>query len=104
MRKRSVRAVIGRILLVSLIVVVLLLALTGGAGVIFVQRTLPQTRGELTISGLQQKTYVLRDQWGVPHITGENLHDVLLAPGYVTAQDRLFPMALKRRVALGRLA
>ena len=33
MRKRSVRAVIGRILLVSLIVVVLLLALTGGAGV-----------------------------------------------------------------------
>ena len=104
MRKRSVRAVIGRILLVSLIVVVLLLALTGGAGVIFVQRTLPQTRGELTISGLQQKTYVLRDQWGVPHITGENLHDVLFAQGYVTAQDRLFQMEFNRRVALGRLA
>jgi len=32
------------------------------------------------------------------------LHDVAFAQGYITAQDRLFQMALHRRIAQGRLA
>ena len=104
MRKRSTRSVIGRILLGALLVVLLLISLSGAAAVLFVQRTLPQTSGSLSVKGLLQPTYVLRDQWGVPHITGDNLHDVLFAQGYVTAQDRLFQMEFNRRVAMGRLA
>ncbi len=70
----------------------------------FVQRTLPQTTGTLTVQGLNQPVSVIRDQWGVPHITASNLHDVIFAQGYVTAQDRLFQMELSRRIAQGRLA
>jgi penicillin amidase len=104
MQKRSVRATIGRVLLVVLLVIVLLLGLAGGTAIVLIERTLPQTTGSLSVKGLQQTTYILRDQWGVPHITGATLHDVLLAQGYATAQDRLFQMEFNRRVAQGRLA
>src|SRR5215472_2503730 len=104
MRKRSIRSVIGYILLGTLVVVLLLVSFGGAAAVLFVQRTLPQTTGSLSIKGLLQPTYVLRDEWGVPHITGGNLHDVVFAEGYVSAQDRLFQMEFNRRVAMGRLA
>ena len=96
--------VIRRILLITLIVLIALLGLGTGAAVIFVQRTLPETNGSLSVSGLSQPTSVERDQWGVPHITGANLHDVFFTQGYVTAQDRLFQMEFNRRIAQGRLA
>jgi penicillin G amidase len=104
MHRRSTRSVIGHILLGSLAVVFLLVSFGGAAAVLFVQRTLPQTSGSLSVKGLLQPTYVLRDQWGVPHIAGNNLHDVIFAEGYVSAQDRLFQMEFNRRVAMGRLA
>ena len=104
MRKRSIRATIGRVLLGALVAVILLVGLVGAGSLVFVGRTLPTTSGSFTIKGLEQPTYVLRDGYGVPHITGANLHDVLFAQGYVTAQDRLFQMEFNRRVAEGRLA
>jgi penicillin G amidase len=104
MRKRSIRAIIGRILQGALIVLILLLGLTGTGAVVFAGRTLPTTSGSIQVKGLEQTTYVLRDGYGVPHITAANLHDVLFAEGYVTAQDRLFEMEFNRRVAEGRLA
>src|SRR5690348_14044776 len=94
----------GRILLGIVIAVVVIVAALGGAGYVFIRRTLPETRGTIHVAGMQQGATVIRDQWGVPHITASSLHDLAFAQGYVTAQDRLFQMEFNRRVAAGRLA
>jgi len=46
---------------------------------------------------------VIRDEWGIPHIFGDNLPDVAFAEGYLMAQDRLVQMDLVRHNAAGRL-
>lgn len=103
-RRRSAGRIIFRVLLGTAITVVVLAALAGTTSVWFVQRTLPQTTGTLTIKGLHSNVSVVRDKWGVPHITGDDLHDVSFAEGYTQAQDRLFQMEFNRRIAQGRLA
>jgi len=47
---------------------------------------------------------VVRDRWGVPHIYASDEHDLYVAQGYVTAQDRLWQMLLRRQAARGRLS
>ncbi len=47
---------------------------------------------------------VRRDNHGVPHIEAASQNDLLLAQGYVTAQDRLWQMDMLRRNAAGELA
>ncbi|HKS70560.1 MAG TPA: penicillin acylase family protein [Ktedonobacterales bacterium] len=101
---RKLFSILGRILITLLAVLVALALVLGGGAVLFVGRTLPQTSGTLTLSGLQAPVSVIRDRWGVPHITGQTLNDVAFAQGYVTAQDRLFQMEFNRDVAAGRLA
>lgn len=101
---RQARRLLVRVSLGTLIALVVLAGLLAGGSFAFVRRTLPQTSGTLTAPGLEQPVSVLRDQWGVPRITGSTLHDVAFAQGYVTAQDRLFQMEYNRRVAAGRLA
>jgi penicillin amidase len=86
------------------VLAVVVVGVVGVGGFVLVQRSLPQVTGTLTVGGLHNSVSVLRDQWGVPHITGADLHDVAFAQGYVTAQDRLFQMEFNRRVAQGRLA
>lgn len=103
-KTRRLRTRIGRALIVALVMLVIVSALAAGGGYIFVQRTLPQVAGTLKVAGLEQPVSVTRDQWGVPHITGDSVHDVVFAQGYVTAQDRLFQMEFNRRVAQGRLS
>ncbi|HKT36991.1 MAG TPA: penicillin acylase family protein, partial [Ktedonobacterales bacterium] len=103
-RRRRVGRTVFRVLLGLAIAVVILAALGGTTSVWFVQRTLPQTTGTLKVKGLDSTVSVLRDSWGVPHITGDDVHDVAFAEGYVTAQDRLFQMEFNRRIAQGRLA
>lgn len=103
-RRRSVGQTLFRVLVGVAIGAVLLAGLAGTTAVWFVQRTLPQTTGTLHVKGLSNNVSVLRDKWGVPHITGNDIHDVVFAEGYVTAQDRLFQMEFNRRVAQGRLA
>ncbi len=93
-----------RLLAAALISVVVFVLLLGGSAILYAQNTLPQTSGTLNIPGLQRQVSVVRDRWGVPHITAFTLHDVAFAQGYVTAQDRLFQMEMNRRIAQGRLA
>ena len=102
--RRSFRRVALRVALGAVIGVVVLATIAAATSVWFVQRTLPQTTGTLTVKGLHSKVSVLRDSFGVPHINGDDLHDLAFAQGYVTAQDRLFQMEFNRRVAQGRLA
>ena len=53
---------------------------------------------------MQAAVTVVRDRWGVPHITASNTDDVFFAQGFVQAQDRLFQMDLWKRAAQGRLS
>jgi penicillin G amidase len=64
----------------------------------------PQTSGTLTLDGLQAAVTVVRDRWGIPHITASTTDDLFFAQGFVQAQDRLFQMDLWRRASQGRLS
>lgn len=66
--------------------------------------SLPQVDGTLAIDGLSAPVTVLRDAQGVPHLRAANMDDLVLAQGYVTAQDRLWQMETLRRHAAGTLA
>jgi len=74
------------------------------AGVILARRTLPQVSGTTRIPGLHGPVMVVRDRWGVPHIYATNNHDLFAAQGYITAQDRLWQMLLRRQAARGQLS
>ncbi len=65
---------------------------------------LPQIDGSLSIAGLSAPVTVQRDTHGVPHISAAGVDDLLIAQGFITAQDRLFQMDTLRRHAAGDLA
>src|SRR3990172_7131731 len=68
------------------------------------RRPLPQTKGRVTLEGLQSPVEIIRDRWGVPHIYASNLRDTFFGVGYAQAQDRLWQMELNRRLASGTLS
>ena len=92
------RAVVG--LVVAFIFVAVLTGL-------FYQTTLsglaPES-GVLTLAGLTAPVKVVRDAAGIPHIYAQNRIDLARALGYTEAQDRLFQLEMRRRLAEGRLA
>lgn len=69
-----------------------------------IQRSFPQTSGELELSGLAAEVTVQRDDLGVPTITADSSHDLFYAQGFVHAQDRFFEMDFRRHVTSGRVA
>lgn len=71
---------------------------------VLLQRSLPQTEGELILPGLSHTVEITYDKMGIPQIWAETEMDGYLALGYLHAADRLFQMDLTRRVAKGRLA
>ncbi len=66
--------------------------------------SLPQLDGTLAIDGLAAPVTVQRDAHGVPHLRAASLDDLVIAQGYITAQDRLWQMEALRRHAAGTLA
>jgi penicillin amidase len=87
---------------VALVVVVIVVVTV--MTVSLVRRPLPQSSGELTVSGLTAKVTVLRDDRGVPQIYADNPQDLFRAQGYVAAQDRFFEMDVRRHITAGRLS
>ncbi len=85
------------------VIVVLGLAL-GGVVVWNVRASFPQLSGELKVAGLAGKVTVYRDKNGIPHIYADSSEDLLLAQGYVHAQDRFFEMDFRRHLTAGRLS
>jgi penicillin amidase len=69
-----------------------------------VQRPTPNLNSNFELPGLQAAVEVLRDKHGIPHIYAEHETDLLMAQGFIHAQDRLWQMEQNRRVAWGRLA
>ncbi len=82
---------------------IIILLLVGGIW-FYLNSFKPMYSGELSLNGLQEKTEVYYDDFGIPHIYAENEHDAYLALGFVHAQDRLFQMEMMRRVGGGRLS
>ncbi|TCT20000.1 penicillin amidase [Melghiribacillus thermohalophilus] len=85
----------------TLLVIVLGLVIFVNA---YISRALPSIEGTIQLDGLYAPVEVIRDGSGVPHIKAENEHDLFLAQGYVTAQERMFQMELSKRLASGRLS
>ncbi len=65
---------------------------------------LPVLDGDVHLAGLSAPVMVRRDGHGVPHIEASTEADMLVAQGYVTAQDRLWQMDAYRRNSNGELA
>ena len=65
---------------------------------------LPDLEGEYVVKGLKGEARIVRDQWGVPHVSAGHGEDAYFAYGYAIAQDRLFQMEMQRRLAKGELA
>ncbi len=78
--------------------------LAAGGGYLWLRTSLPEVRGEWTLSGLAGPVEMVRDRHGIPHILARNEEDALFALGFVHAQDRLWQMEMNRRVGAGRLA
>lgn len=85
-----------------LLVLVLVAGLT--TAVVGVRRSWPQTGGELSISGLEGEVRVVRDDHGIPQVYADSTHDLMLAQGFVHAQDRFFEMDVRRHATAGRLS
>lgn len=66
--------------------------------------SIPQTSGDLVLSGLEKPVRVFRDGYHIPHIYADTEHDLLMAQGFVTAQDRFWQMDFLRRTANGQLS
>jgi len=63
-----------------------------------------QKTGEISVSGLSGKVEVMRDEKGMAYIYADTIDDAIMAQGFVSAQDRLFPMELTRLFATGRIS
>jgi penicillin amidase len=79
-------------------------AVAAGAFNYVLRRPLPQLSGELRVSGLTGPVEIVRDRWGIPHISAHDPADAFFGQGFCHAQDRLWQMELTRRLASGRLA
>ncbi len=84
------------------------IALTGVAVFFFlryqIRKSFPETSGTLRLAALHERVEIVRDTYGVPRIEARDEHDLLVALGYVHAQDRLWQMDMVCRIAEGRLS
>jgi len=60
--------------------------------------------GSVVLTGLKAPVTVFRDEKGMGYIRADQMHDAMMAQGFITAQDRLFQMELTRRRATGQLS
>ena len=67
-------------------------------------RAFPQVDGTLQLEGLDGPVDIYRDSFGIPHIYASTEHDLLMANGFVHAQDRFWQMEFQRRLSTGRLS
>ena len=90
--------------ILAMLCVLGILTLAGGCKSLIVGKGYPQYEGELRGLPLRGPVTVLRDGNGIPHIYANDRHDLMVAQGFVHAQDRLWQMETLRRLACGRLA
>src|SRR4051794_987614 len=64
----------------------------------------PQPTGDGEVPGPEASVEVVRDDYGIPHLYGDSVDDLMRAQGYVHAQERFFEMDVRRHATAGRLA
>ena len=79
-------------------------AVAAGAFGYLLRRPLPTLDGEVRLKGLSAPVEIVRDRWGIPHISAREPLDAFFGQGFCHAQDRLWQMELTRRLCSGRLA
>lgn len=89
---------------VLVFVLAILLVISTGSVLIFINRSFPSTSGIIKLHGVHSDVEISRDSWGVPYIYASNEDDLFFAQGYVQAQDRLWQMELYRRMGSGNLS
>jgi penicillin amidase len=99
-KRRWLRRILWTILVVAVVVVVVAV----GFGRYSVRRAFPQVDGTIEVPGLTAQVEVVRDSWGVPHIYADTTADLMMAQGYVHAQDRFFQMDFWRHISYGELS
>jgi penicillin G amidase len=96
-----------RLLYIPAMILLCVLAI-GAAGILWMRHAmfaaLPVIDGSLQLPGLSAPVTVIRDTHGVPQIEAATQDDLLIAQGFITAQDRLWQMDVLRRNASGNLA
>lgn len=80
------------------------LGMLGGCKSLILAKGYPNYRGEVTGLPVHAPVRIVRDSSGIPHIYAQDRHDLMVAQGFVHAQDRLWQMETLRRVATGTLA
>jgi len=90
--------IIKRIFVILIIIIILILT----AIWFYLRHQSPQYSGELILEELHERTEVLFDECGIPHIYAQNEADAYFTLGYLQAQERLFQMELYRRLIQGR--
>ena len=88
---------------IAILIIVLVITLTG-LTTYTVRKSFPQENGSIAIPGLEAEVKVLRDEWGIAQVYAASDHDLFLAQGYVTAQDRFWQMDFWRHIGSGRLS
>ncbi len=88
--------------------VLVLVVLTVLAGLFFLKNlqnsAIPDYNKDVKLGGITSEVLILRDSFGIPHISAANEKDLYTAVGFAMAQDRLWQMDLLRRVTQGRLS
>ena len=86
----------------AMLTLVLIVLAVGGT--VALRRPLPQTSGTVDLPGLSAPVEVVRDDHGIPQLYADTLDDLMLAQGFVHAQERFFEMDLRRHATAGRLS
>ena len=84
----------------SLLLVLALVAVT-----VLVRQPFPETDGRARPwRASTREVTVLRDDAGIPQLYGDSTADLMLAQGFVHAQERFFEMDVRRHITSGRLS
>lgn len=96
-RRRSLLGILGVVLVFFIGMGWLILGMTS-------RSFLEAEDDEFTSDRIKAPVTIVRDVYGIPTIEGSNEEDVMFALGYAHAQDRLWQMEVKRRMATGHLS
>ncbi|MCW9036024.1 MAG: penicillin acylase family protein [Rhodospirillales bacterium] len=86
------------------IALLLVIVVVIGGGYLYLHSSLQEVDGTVKVTGLDGEVEILRDRYGIPHITGKSYKDAMFGLGYAQVQDRLWQMEMNRRIGAGRLS
>lgn len=93
-----------RLIFIAIMVAIMIGAAALAYAYFRMSQSLPDYTGDRSVAGVASEVEIVRDSFATPHIFAQTENDAIFALGYVHAQDRLWQMVLRRRLASGRLS